>query len=224
MVWDNLWEQIFQESEWGKYPAESLIRFIANNFYHKRNRGIKILEVGCGPGANIWYLAREGFEVYGIDGSLTAIAKAKDRVADEGFNAQLKVGDIMTLPYDDCFFDAVIDVECLYCNDRKDTKAILGEISRCLKDDGLFYSRTLADDMYVGKTQTKVSHLEYKEISDGPIAGKGLARLMDKAEISSLYGTFFIIRSIDKLEYTLDNGSMKVSEWIIVSQKEKDDD
>lgn len=219
MGWDSVWEKIFQESEWGKYPAESLIRFIANNFYHKRNGGIKILEVGCGPGANIWYLAREGFEVYGIDGSPTAIAKAKDRIADEGFNAQLKVGDIMTLPYDDCFFDAVIDVECLYCNDRKDTKAILGEISRCLKDDGLFYSRTLADDMYVGNTQTKVGHLEYKEISDGPIAGKGYARLIDKAEMSSLYGTFFTIRSIDKLEYTIDNGSMKVSEWIIVSQK-----
>ena len=73
--------------------------------------------------------------------------------------------------------------------------------------------------IHVGKTQTKVGHLEYKDISDGPIAGKGFARFMDKAEISSLYGMFFTIRSIDKLEYTIDNGSMKVSEWIIVSQK-----
>jgi len=74
--------------------------------------------------------------------------------------------------------------------------------------------------MYVGKTQTRVGHLEYKEISDGPIVGKGFGRLMDKAEISSLYGTLVTIRSIDKLEYTIDNDSMKGSEWVIVLRKE----
>ena len=65
---NNEWEEIFKTQGWGKYPPEELIRFIARKYSHEPNRkSIKILEIGCGPGANIWYLAREGFTVYGID-------------------------------------------------------------------------------------------------------------------------------------------------------------
>jgi hypothetical protein len=60
MVWDPVWENIFSSIPWGKYPPEELIRFVARNFYAalQRNR-IKLLEMGCGPGANLWYMARE---------------------------------------------------------------------------------------------------------------------------------------------------------------------
>jgi len=32
MVWDKIWDKVFTEHEWGRYPAENLIRFIANNY------------------------------------------------------------------------------------------------------------------------------------------------------------------------------------------------
>src|SRR5271169_5666380 len=121
MSWDPVWEKVFQEREWGKYPAESLIRFIARNYYRKDRKNIRLLELGCGPGANIWYMAREGFDVYGIDGSETAIDKVKKRLESEGLKASLITGDITSLPFDDNFFDGIIDVECLYCNNREST-------------------------------------------------------------------------------------------------------
>ena len=38
-----LWEEIFSKKEWGKYPSESGIRFIARNFYNAKDRNtIKI--------------------------------------------------------------------------------------------------------------------------------------------------------------------------------------
>ncbi|EDP6584064.1 class I SAM-dependent methyltransferase, partial [Campylobacter jejuni] len=30
----QIWENIFSQKEWGKYPSENLIRFIAKNFYN----------------------------------------------------------------------------------------------------------------------------------------------------------------------------------------------
>jgi hypothetical protein len=53
-AWDPLWEQIFNTREWGKYPPEHAVRFVARNFYRVPYRKqVRLLEVGCGPGANL---------------------------------------------------------------------------------------------------------------------------------------------------------------------------
>lgn len=219
MAWNKVWEKIFQEKEWGKYPAESLIRFIAKNFYQANRDTVKILEIGCGPGGNIWYLAREGFDAYGIDGSPTAIKKAKLRMRQEGVRADFRIGDIVNLPYQNNYFDSVIDAECLYSNSREDVERILNGICRILKPDGLFYSRTFAKGTYIGNSRKKVGDLEYINISDGPLAGKCLVRLMGDKHIKALYGKFFKIVSIDKLEFTINNCSIKISEFIVICKK-----
>lgn len=220
MAWDNVWEKVFRENEWGKYPAESLIRFMARNFYKKERKKVRVLEVGCGTGANIWYLAKEKFDVYGMDGSRTAIKRAKRRLKDEFVKAHLTSGDIVKLPYETGYFDVVVDAECISCNSRNDARAILAEIKRVLKKDGLFYSRTFTDKMYIGHHFKKQNDLEYENISGGPLAGKGLVRLTTMKGIRDLYGKVFCIISIDKLEYSEYNRQFKVSEWVIISRKE----
>ena len=80
-------------------PKKALSVLLLGNFYqHQFRSQVKILEVGCGPGANIWYLAREGFDVYGIDGSSTGIAKAQAFLKKENLNAHLSIGDVNKLP------------------------------------------------------------------------------------------------------------------------------
>ncbi|MGZ4059592.1 MAG: class I SAM-dependent methyltransferase, partial [Bacteroidia bacterium] len=199
--WDPVWENVFTNNEWGKYPGESLIQFIARNYYQTKQRSeIKILEVGCGTGANIWYISREGFDAYGIDGSETGISIAKKRLAAEGLKAKLITGDIISLPYEDNFFDCVLDVECLYANDQNNTTVILKEINRILKPGGKFYSRTFSDKMNVGKTNNKISDFEFDSISDGPLEGKGFVRLMNENQLRNLYGAFLKVISVDLLE------------------------
>ena len=73
--------------------------------------------------------------------------------------------------------------------------------------------------MYVGKQNFRISALEYNNISDGPLAGKGFVRLMDNESIDILYGSQFKILSIDRSDITVSNGEVAISEWIIVSQK-----
>ncbi len=216
--WDPIWETVFKDNEWGKYPGENLIQFIARNFYKRERENISLLEIGCGPGANIWFMARERFNVVGIDGSETAISKAKERLQQENLNAQLVVGDIVKMPFDDNLFDGIIDNECLYANNEQNTLLILSEISRLLKSNGLFYSRSFSEDMFIG-SRLQNDAFEFSNITEGPLSGKGFVRLMDKNKIQTLYSKYFNIISIDKLEYTQYNGSQKTSEYIIVCQK-----
>jgi ubiquinone/menaquinone biosynthesis C-methylase UbiE len=215
----KLWEELYQQNWGSKYPCETIIRFVAKYFY-KLNRGnTKLLEIGCGRGSNIWYLTKEGFAAFGIDGSKSAIDIARIKFEDEKLTSDLQVGNIEKLPYEDYFFDGVIENEVLFYNDLNSTRIILGEVNRVLKRDGLFYSRTFSANQYIGKTNTKIAENEFKDISDGPLVGKGFVRLIDYKTIVSLYGSIFKIISIDKLSYTLNNQSETIEEWIIVCQK-----
>lgn len=219
--WDPVWEQVHSGREWGKYPAESLIRFIALNFYAKDRFKIRILEVGFGQGANLWYIAREGFQAYGIEGSESAVNKAKQRMKDENLTASLYPGDIVNLGiFEDNYFDAVIDVECIYCNSMINSRKIFSEIKRVLKPGGLFYSRTFSDKLFIGDNPTKVAENEFLDATGGPLAGKGYLRLTPKEKVNEIYGAHFKIKSIDDLEWTIDNGRMMMSEIVIVAEKE----
>ena len=149
MSWDYGWEKIFKKREWGTYPAEELVRFIKSS---PKTKGKKILEVGCGVGA-LWF-TDQGMKVYGIDGSKTAIKKAKKLIKSKKAKAKLKVGDIISLPYKDNFFDFIIDIECLYSNSEQNTKIILEEIYRILKPQGFLFSKSF------GK---KCSHIDYNK-------------------------------------------------------------
>lgn len=102
---------------------------------------------------------------------------------------------------------------------KKNSLQILSEINRVLKPKGLFYSRTFSDEMYTGKTQKKHDTFEYSDISDGPFADKGFIRLIDKDGINEIYGGYFSLKSIDNIDYTSNNGTFRISEWVIISEK-----
>src|ERR1700704_1186222 len=80
-----------------RYPAEELCRFMGRHYFGlpRLSRGvIRILEVGCGSGANLWMIAREGFDAYGIDLSVEAIRLCADMLASYGVTAHLKAADM----------------------------------------------------------------------------------------------------------------------------------
>lgn len=222
MAWDSIWEDIFKNSEWGKYPSEDLIRFVARNFYKSNNKDeIRILEVGCGPGANIWYIAREGFNAYGIDGSKTAVDNANLRLDREvpGWKGEIVVGDFTRIPYENDFFDAVIDSEAIYVNSFEDSKLILDEIHRVLKIGGKLYSRTFAIDSWGYGTGEKIGYNMWL-VNEGPLKGKGTSRFTSEEDINELYGEFRL-SEIELNQYSYNNRSNTVREWTIIAEKTK---
>jgi ubiquinone/menaquinone biosynthesis C-methylase UbiE len=118
-----------------RYPNESLLRFLST-----LPRGGRVLEIGCGSGANLWAIAREGFETYGQDSSEASIALCREMLSSYGVEAQLSVGDFRQLDYPDSFLDAVVDVVSLQHVDLEGHTMALSEIRRILKPSGQFFS------------------------------------------------------------------------------------
>lgn len=221
---DDYWEQIFASRAWGAYPPEELVRFIARSFRTVPNKSeVQVLEIGCGPGPNIWYLVREGFTVAGIDGSPTAIRQAEERlVADklpyEKPQVDLKVGNFACLPWGDESFDAVIDVEALYANSMSNIRASIAEVRRTLKPGGVFFGKMFG-------TQTTGSDSgEIVEVGTiccpktGPCAGNEIAHFFTREEFNDLFAGFRELR-IDQVCRTDHNGEVQIFEWLVSAYK-----
>ena len=126
-----------------RYPNEPLIQFLAEHYFSipKNDRGdVRILEVGCGSGANLWAIAKEGFDTYGMDISATALELCRDVMRGYGVEAKLSVGNMQKMDFEDNFFDAIIDVLTIEHTDLKGHVATYREIFRCLKKGGRFFS------------------------------------------------------------------------------------
>ena len=221
-MWDSNWDKVFQENEWGKYPSENLIRFIARNYYKVSDRkDVKILEVGSGTGANLWYLAKEGFDVTGIDGSKTGVERTMKRLKDEDLTADVLVGDIIKLPFKDNYFDCVVDLECIYANNYSDSKRIISEIHRILKPAGKFFSKTFMTGTSGDGKGKKFEGEEntYIEFDEGAFRSDcKLTRFTAENEIPELYHEFNML-SLDYVIQSEKNREVVIKEWIIICQK-----
>jgi len=218
------WEKIYASRSWGKYPPEELVRFIARNFRAVADQSeVRVLEIGCGPGPNIWYLVREGFSVTGIDGSPTAIKQAEERLIADKLphikpQVDLKVGDFSSLPWGNESFDAVIDIEALYANLMSDIEITVAEIHRALKPNGLFFGKMFGIET-MGSNSGKMLEMgtmQYPEI--GPCTGNEIAHFFTRDEISDLFGCFSDT-SIDQVNRTDHDGIVQISEWLVTARK-----
>jgi ubiquinone/menaquinone biosynthesis C-methylase UbiE len=217
--WDPEWENIHSKEQLGRYPSEHLIRVMAHHFYGVPNRkDIKILEVGSGQGAQIWYLSREGFSTYGVEGSKTAIESCQKRLKAENLKADIQKGDIINLDYPENFFDCVIDMECLTTNSFQNTQHIIKEIHRVLKKDGIFFSQTFSTNTYIGDDFQEIEKNTYKNIGNGNLARKRLIRFTGEDQIKELYSGF------SKMDYevaavTQQNLNEKYEEFLVLCTK-----
>ncbi|EPM8362103.1 class I SAM-dependent methyltransferase, partial [Campylobacter jejuni] len=140
----------------------------ARNFYNAKDRNaIKILELGLGTGANLWFCAREGFKVSGIEWSKTGVERFRARLKEENLSTQIEqieIGDYLEKldNFKDESFDAVIDVASLCCNDREKTRQIFLKAFKKLKVGGKFFSTALGKGV-VGYEEGMGDFFEPKE-------------------------------------------------------------
>jgi ubiquinone/menaquinone biosynthesis C-methylase UbiE len=132
------WNRIFNEQ--GKVflkPQEDIPRIVK---LFKKKGVKKILDLGCGSGRHAVYLAKHGFEVYGIDIALKGIKITKDWLKKEKSKANLKVGNVYKkLPYPNNFFDALISTQTLHHNKINNIRKLIKEIERVLRANGLIF-------------------------------------------------------------------------------------
>lgn len=137
------WNEIYQKGARNyKYynihePHEAMPR-LSRLF---KQAGIKVvLDLGCGAGRNLLYLAKQGFELYGIDLAHDGIALLSRQLDNQSLRAQLIVGDIyQPLPYPADFFDAIVSVQVIQHGRENQIRKMIKEMIRVLKPGGFIF-------------------------------------------------------------------------------------
>ncbi len=148
---NTAFEQEYQERGFAsqrRYPNEALIQFLARHYFRiplVERKSIRVLELGSGSGANLWMIAKEGFDAYGIDHAPTGIALCREMLAFWGVSAHMSVQDLRKLEFPDGFFDAVTDVVSVQHVDLEGHVAAYREARRVLKPGGRFFQWHLSD-------------------------------------------------------------------------------
>jgi SAM-dependent methyltransferase len=89
--------------------------------------GQRVLDIGCGSGVFLRAAADRGARVFGLDGAERLLAVARERVPE----ADLRVGDMQCLPYDDDSFDVVTGFNSFFfAADMVDALREAGRVAR----------------------------------------------------------------------------------------------
>ena len=130
----STWNELLKKEEFQRQePTWAVIRF-AKLLKEKGLR--KVLDLGCGAGRHLVFLAKEGFEVIGLDSSPVALEFSRERLEEEGLKAELVQADMTKIPYPDSFFDAAIAIAAIYHGTLSKMRQAVSEIYRVLRPGG----------------------------------------------------------------------------------------
>ncbi len=132
--WEKAWNMC--KVPYTQLPDLSYIPRIADEL--KKNGAKKVLDLGCGSGWLAVYLARQGFEVVGVDVSAQAINLANTWASQEDLKISFDVADASQLQYHAGSFDAVVANSIFEHFPIKQAQQLTDKVYSMLKDGGIF--------------------------------------------------------------------------------------
>lgn len=219
---DRRWEEdIYARGrQINRYPFDPVVAFVLSRFGGVPDRSrVRFLEIGCGAGNNVWFLANEGFAVTGVDGSSSALEHAWTRLGDLAGTVELRVGDITRLDLTDGSHDGAIDRGALTHNRREDARRGLFEVARVLKPGGLLFSQMFSSADSGRRHGHAHGDGSYDHFTGGYFEGLPLTLFLDSADVDELFTEEFVIESKVHAAQTEELDGTVTATWNVICRR-----
>lgn len=130
------WDSIYRRDGRVQVRVDELVQ--ESSLLINPNDSPRVLDLGCGTGRHTLYLARQGFDVHGVDVSQTGLEITKELLKDKGYTVKLSLMDMSLLSYPDSCFDAIMCIHVLQHAMMDKIKQTLKEVYRTLSTGGYF--------------------------------------------------------------------------------------
>ena len=225
MGFSNEWEEQYSSNQhMSIWPWSDLVSYIYRYTEVAKRPDMKVLEIGCGAGANIPLFQKIGADYYAIDGSHTIIRMLREKYPIYAKN--LVVGDFTKeIPFDETF-DVIVDRAALTHNttvDIKNTVRLIEEhLSAGAQFIGIDWFSKNHDDFDIGDIVPDDEYTKLMKDVDGQFAGLGNVHFSDEAHLRDLFANFDIKVLEEKVVNTLLPVKHQFASWNFVAVKRVD--
>ena len=158
------WEAIYRRD--GRVFPEPFPRFAEIIQVFRSHRCKLILDLGCGSGRHVVHLAKDGFEVIGVDISPTALSLTNAWLCEEGHRAALALADTrQPLPFCEGSLDAVLSTQVIHHALLEGVRVAIAEMWRILAPGGLAFVTVS------GRRDSGVEFEEVEPVTVVPLSG-----------------------------------------------------
>ncbi len=151
-LWNTSFVHQIKQGAYNSAPVEAIVRSVSHHFRAKGytkddRRKLKFLEVGCGAGANLGWLAEQGVRISGIDISQEALSLCRKVLKHKGLGKSIDTlahGSASDVACPDEHFDGIIE-SCVFQHLPRELRIrAFSEVVRLLKPGGLFIGHMLS--------------------------------------------------------------------------------
>ena len=205
-VWEESFAEQIAREAYNTAPVEALARtvsyYLRDRFPLEKRRDLHFLEMGCGAGSNLLWLAQKGIRVSGIDIAPTVVKLARENLERAGYGdriGQLIEGSVTEVPLPDRSFDGILEACVFQHLDKENRAKAFGEVARLLKPGGIFVGYMLEQGHTVFQ-KNKAHELQDDPgtvtLSDGRsklyLTNIGTSHFFSREELSRYFASFSI--------------------------------
>jgi SAM-dependent methyltransferase len=173
--------------------------------------GDRVLDVACGTGNALLAAAARGASVSGVDLAPRLVGVARERTADAGIEADLRVGDATALPFDDDTFDAAISVfGIIFAAPAQDAA---GELLRVVRPGGAVVVTAWFPEGPIYEAG-QLARRAVEELSGSPAAPRRNPSWGDAGELASLFAPATVNITEQRLAFTASSPSAWVDDQL----------
>jgi SAM-dependent methyltransferase len=122
-----------------------------------------VLDVGCGTGENALYLAARGHRVLGIDGSPSAVERARAKAAERGLPVAFLVADALDLARLRRRVETVLDCGLFHVFDRDDRRRYAHSLCEVLSPGAVLQLLCFSDEEPPGPGPHRISEGDLRD-------------------------------------------------------------
>jgi SAM-dependent methyltransferase len=207
------WEQRYRENtHMSVWPWSDVVSFTMR---HARpsGPGFRVLELGCGAGANIPFFLAQGVEYHAIEGSPSIVERLHERYPQLKNN--IVAGDFTQQIASPGEFDLILDRASLTHNGTAAIMRCIEAIHGKLKQGGKFIGIDWFSTAYSDYRKGQPAEDEYTRTGyqEGSFANVGRVHFSDKAHLQQLFKRF----ELQVLEHKIMQREIPADGWSFAS-------